>query len=67
MSGQHYTLGNFPPEDAWGVFGSGTCPDLGGHFVPEYHYYQYPEAPGVFQILLDVRATFVELKIRPQP
>jgi hypothetical protein len=67
MSGRYYTLGNFPPEDAWGVFATGTCPDLGGRIVPEYHYCQYDEAPGVFQLLLQVRETFLELGVRPQP
>lgn len=43
MSGRFYTLGNFPPEDAWGVFSTSTCPDLGGRFVPKQHYQQYSE------------------------
>lgn len=67
MSGRYYTLGNFPPEDAWGVFSTGTCPDLGGRFVPEQHYCQYPESPELFALLLQVRETFVELGIRPEP
>ena len=66
MSGRFYTLGNFPPEDAWGVFSTGTCPDLGGRFVPKQHYKQYPEKSGLFNSLLAVRDTFVELNIRPE-
>lgn len=67
MSGRFYTLGNFPPENAWGVYWTGTCPDIAGRFVLEHHYSQYPQSPELFELLLRVRETFEELNIRPHP
>lgn len=67
MNSRSYTLGHFPPENAWGVFGTGTCPDLGGNIVPPYHYSQYLGTPDVFQLLMEVQETFIDLDIKPDP